>query len=893
MNRFFCRMISSFLAVLMILGVVFAGQAPASAAGKKFSDIGAKHNWALQDITKMSIKRIVEGTPDGKFLPDQAVSQEQAIAMVLRAMGKKDEAESYTGTDQTSLYSRVTGWAKGYVSVAHNEGLIKAEESQRFRGDYAASRQWIAQLLVRMIDKEAEVFAYDSLDNSFSDQSDIADWAENYVNLAASEEFALIKGFPNSNGSYSFKPAQSVTRAQLAVLISRAEKYLPTKTGYEIQGEILSVGDELLIGTTKGNQKISLTAETIIFKDGNKVSISSLQRYQPVLILSGSSLSTNADYIEILDEAAVQETISGTLSKVFKEINTIAITTEEGPKTYQLRDQVTFGSKDGTVQSVDDLATNDTVELTISGGRVTKIYRLVGESDLTSNGTVYDVDVASGLLTVQKGSEAVKVYTISNVTEVSYPDNRTTGLSGLRKGMEVELTLNQTAATKIKVVTIIEEGTVISVSPDRAYLTVQDKLNKKPNVYALSNNAILTFKGGAAATTSDIVAGDEVLIQIGNSGSIHSAQILNRTAKSTSDVSNDLVEGKVFSIDETENTIILEFSKNGKKSYQPYEFADAYELYINGELEKDFDDVKKDMRAKLYLFEDEIVYLEVDNRVEGTVVRVDEDHRILTLALSTGEQKPYYVNSDYDVTIRHESGEDLSDLERNDFVRVELDKSEKVTDIEVRRDFAYLVTDVYESSKKLSVEDEDEDDYTMYVNAGVTLIVPGESKPKVEDVKEGDIVKGTYLGDDLEAVEVLPSYRGTVTSIDTGKKQFTILKNDGTSATLSFESGDVIKYKTTSYTQLSNLAAGDRLVISTWLGGKKRINKMEKISGEFYYKDSNYVYVIEGVKSYKYSPDLMVRGQNNQGITLDSLKKNDKISMYRLDEVIHEIQKTN
>lgn len=893
MNRFCSRFISGFLALLMVFGVLTVGLVPASAAGKKFSDIGAKHGWALQDITKMSIKRIVEGTPDGRFLPDQAVSQEQALAMVLRAMGKKEEAESYSGTDHTTLYSRITSWAKGYVSVAHNEGLIKEEESQRFRGDYAASRQWIAQLLVRMINKEGEVFAYDSLDEPFSDQGDIADWAENYVNLAASEEFDLINGFPNSNGTYSFKPAQSVTRAQLAVLISRAERFLPTQQGFEMEGELLSIGDELLIGTTAGNKKLSLSADTMIFKDGKKVSVSSLQRYQPVLILTSSSESTTADYIEILDEVAVQETISGTLTKVLKEFNTIALTTEEGIKTYELREQVTFGSKDGTVQSVDDLATNDTVELTISGGRVTKIYRLVGQNDLKSNGTIYDVDAAGGLLTVQKGSEAVKVYTISNTTEVSYPDNRTTGLSGLRKGMEVELSLDQTAVTKITVVTIIEEGTVISVSPDRSYITVQDKLTKKPNVYALSENADVKFKGGVAAASSDIVAGDEVLIQIGNNGSINSVEILNRTAKSATDAGDDLIQGKVFSIDEDENTIILEFSKDGKKSYEPYEFAEAYELYVNGELETDFDNVKKDMSAKLYLYEDEIVYLEVDNRVEGTVVRVDGDHRILTLALSTGEQKPYYVNSNYDVTIRHESGEDLSDLERNDFVRVELDNSEKVTDIEVRRDFAYLVTDVYESSKKLYVEDEDEDEYTMYVNAGVTLIVPGESKPKIEDVKEGDIVKGTYLGDDLEAVEVLPSYRGAVTNVDMSKKQFTILKNDGTSATLPFGSGDVIKYKTTSYTQLSNLAVGDRLVISTWLGGEKRINKLEKITGEFYYKDNNYIYVIEGVRSYKYSPDLLVRGQNNQGITLDSLKQKDKISMYRLDEVVYEIQKTN
>lgn len=888
------RWINSALVTMLAMSSFGVYHAPLQAEEKRFRDVNAGHAWALQHITKMSIKGLVEGTPDGRFLPDQAVSQEQALAMVLRAMGAKSEAESYNGTDYTTLYRDVSDWAKGYVSVANEKGLLEIDEGDRFRGQYAASRQWIAQLLVRMINKEQEAAGYEEVASPFADSADIAEWAESYVKLAASDEYGLIKGFKNADGSYDFKPKASVTRAQLAVLISLAEKYLAAKVGEEVQGEVLSAsGNELVLDTPTGQQKFSVASDISVFKDNKKVSVSSLQRYQPVLIIKSSSDVNAAAYIEILDEAVAEETITGTISKILKEFNTIALNTTEGLKTYQLKGQVIFGSKDGTVQSINDLTPNDSVEVTISGGKISKIYRLVGESNLKANGTIYDVDAAAGLVTVQKGSEEVKVYTISDATVVSYPDGRSTGLNGLRKGMEVELKLDQSAVTEIKVLTIIEEGSVISISPDGAYVTVQDKLTKKPNVYALGSNANLKYRGGAAATSSDILVSDEVLIQIGSNGSISSLEILNRSGKSAAGAIGDLIQGRVFSIDQDEETIILEFSKDGKKSYQPYDFAKVYELYINGDLETDLTDVKKDMSAKLYLHEDEIVYLEVDDRIEGTVVRVDKDHRILTIALSTGEQKPYYVNSDYDMTIRHESGEDMSDLERNDFVRVQLDNAQKVTDIEVRRDFVYLVTDVYESSKKLTVEDEDEDDYSMYLNAGVALTIPGKNNPKVADINEGDMVKATYLGDDLEAVEVLPSYRAMVTNIDANKKEFTVLKSDGTTTALSFGTGDVIKYKTSEYTQLSGLAVGDRIQVNSWLGGKKRLVKMEKLTGEFYYKDSNYVYVIEGVRSYKYSPNLIVRGDGNRGITLDSLKKNDKISMYRLDDLIYEIQKTN
>ncbi|WP_164984924.1 S-layer homology domain-containing protein [Ammoniphilus sp. CFH 90114] len=892
MSRKFRQTISSILSLLLVVGLILTNPITVGAQGKTFSDVDARHGWALQSITKMSLKGLIEGTNDGRFLPDQKVSKEQAVAMALRTMGLKTEAEAYSGTDYSSLYRDVSDWAKGYVSVAHREGLLQLEDGEEFRGKYEASRQWVAQLLVRMIEKEAEAKLYENVAGTFSDNDDISQWASNYVKLAASNEFDLIKGFENTNGSFSFRPKQAVTRAQFAVLVNRAEKHLATRVGNEVQGQILSyMGDEMLLETKSGQMKVTLSSDTQVFKDNQKVSFSSIARYQPVNVLLGATSSSTAAMIEILDEAAAQETITGTLSKVVKEFKTIAVTTPEGLKNYQLVDQVSFGSKDGTVQSIDDLAVDDTIEITVIGGKVIKIYRVIGQADLSSSGLIYEVDATKGLLTLQKGT-SVKVYSISPNAAVSYPDHRTAGFNGLRKGMEVEVKLDSSLVTEIKVITIIEEGTVISVSQDQAYLTVQGKENTRPSVYKLSPTATIKLQGQTASGASDIQAGDNIDILIGSDGTITSLDITNRSQSSVKVEDSDLISGKVFSLDKTNKTIILEFDKDGKKSYQPYEFDTTYELYINGSYRNSLDDIKKDMRAKLQLYEDKIVYLEVDNRLDGTVVRVDADRRIVTLALATGEQKPYYVDSSYDVTIRHESGEDLSDLERNDFVRVKLDNANKITEIDVRRDYIYVVTDLYESSKKFYAEDEDEDEYSFYLNAGVDLKIPGKDRPKFADIKEGDTVKATYIGDELEKVEVLPSYKAMVTNINTDKKEYTVLKNDGTTLTLTFGTGDVIKYKSYEYTQLSSLSVNDRIQVSDWAGGKKRLIKMEKITGDYYYKDSNYIYVVEGVRSYKYAPELFVRS-GNKGVTLDSLKRNDKIEIYRLDDLVYEVNKLN
>src|SRR5699024_1025726 len=124
-----------------------------------------------------------------------------------------------------------------------------------------------------------------------------------------------------------------------------------------------------------------------------------------------------------------------------------------------------------------------------------------------------------------------------------------------------------------------------------------------------------------------------------------------------------------------------------------------------------------------------------------------------------------------------------------------------------------------------------------------------------------------------ESIALLPSDAGMITNINQDKQEFTVAKNDGTTETYSFKSGDVVEYRSNEYTQLNNLSVNDRVMVQTWLAGKKRITKMEQVTEEFYYKDNNFIYAIENVKSYRYDPDVFVRGTDNNGITLDMLNE--------------------
>lgn len=88
-----------------------------------FDDVDPKH-WAADYINTAASFGIINGYGDGKFGPEDTVTYEQAIKMVVCALGYEPMAISKGG------------WPTGYTSVAANIGLTKGMSSSA-RGDIA------------------------------------------------------------------------------------------------------------------------------------------------------------------------------------------------------------------------------------------------------------------------------------------------------------------------------------------------------------------------------------------------------------------------------------------------------------------------------------------------------------------------------------------------------------------------------------------------------------------------------------------------------------------------------------------------------------------------------------------------------------------------------------
>ncbi|WP_276914871.1 S-layer homology domain-containing protein [Aneurinibacillus aneurinilyticus] len=875
--------------ILSVTGLSLPSEAQA-ASQASFRDVAQSH-WANQAVTKLALRDVIAGYEDGSFRPTETVTQLQAVVLAIRNMGLAEQSSLYK--TRTIPYT-VPEWAKGDIALAIEKGLLKPDE-KNFSPDSPATRAWIAQLMVRMIGKESEanLLALQG-GGTFTDEKDIPDWAASYVKAAS--KYELLTGYKEKNG-YSFKPNRAVTRAEIAAMLSGSEKHLNIENDRMHTGYVQAMaGDKISMKRTSGQlATYSVTKDTIFYGNGKAADIGQVKPSARLFVIVEDG---NLRYVEVLDGAETNRTISAEVEKAYPEEGMLVVKTVSGELlTYQLDKQTPVTSSTGTASSLKDLAKGDAILLTLSPEGSAVSITLVREgSDSEVQGTVHDLDMAGKLMMVKTASGAFKAVQFNTNTVLEYKGKRFPTLEDLRTGDSVQVQQKDGVATKIVVLEIKNDaglnGTVKSVNTVERFVTVQDEKGAM-QVYRVADNAAITIPGLTQPQLADIKVGDSIDMKFSNN-LLSSLVVKNRTA--TPEASKDsALTGTVFAVD-TKNRI-LSF-KNTKGDLVAYEVRPDDEVSFIGEgvPNRRLTDIKTNMNITVQLDQNnKIIYVNADNRVRGQVTAINKDDRLLTVKLNTGETKVYIVDKNVNVIIYDERSRDIGDLRANDNVYMRLNSSNNntVNKIEVERSYIYRVTNVNEGSNRFTGENDRGNSRYFYLDGSVTISVPGVTYPRIADVKTGDTVKVTYMGDTLKSLAVVPNTIGQVVSVNAEISKIRIKDYNGVTTEIAVPAGSSIKVNDRNYTSLTALQPGDRVQISEASNGLKNIVAMKKISTTFTQLDGSYrdrVYTAQG--SY-YIPDSLLARQPNLNQFLDSLKRGDKINVYLMDNQLFDIEKAN
>ena len=192
-----------YLPNVLVLIIMVALVSPMEASAAPLPDISG--HWAEPDIEEWLERGWISAYDDGSFRPDHPVTRAEFIVFVDRAyeIPASTEPAGFDDVDQEA-------WYYDAVSDALAAGIITGRDEATFAPRAPITRQEAAVILNRLLNLDAVEGA-----PPFPDQTDIAPWAEEAVNIVTGAE--IVTGYEDG----TFRPRDLITRAETVVILNR------------------------------------------------------------------------------------------------------------------------------------------------------------------------------------------------------------------------------------------------------------------------------------------------------------------------------------------------------------------------------------------------------------------------------------------------------------------------------------------------------------------------------------------------------------------------------------------------------------------------------------------------------------------------------------------------
>ncbi|WP_442596775.1 S-layer homology domain-containing protein [Neobacillus sp. D3-1R] len=201
------------IAIICTMFLLFGAMSPTIQAkaidnNKTFKDI--ENYWAKDSIESLIEMGIINGYEDGTFRPGNKVTRGQFIALITRLMGYKEESATPYFKDINEK-----NWMFPYAQAAVEKGIVFPEElGNSLKPNTPLSREEMAIMMVRTL----KLGKIEGANVTFKDTNQITVDKE----LIAT---AVHEGLITGHEDHTFKPKDTTTRGQAAVILYRLYQY--------------------------------------------------------------------------------------------------------------------------------------------------------------------------------------------------------------------------------------------------------------------------------------------------------------------------------------------------------------------------------------------------------------------------------------------------------------------------------------------------------------------------------------------------------------------------------------------------------------------------------------------------------------------------------------------
>lgn len=865
-----------------------AGTAASAVASVKlsFPDVPENH-WARGHIAKLAAAGVITGYATGDFRPNQNVSQQEAIVMVVRMMGLEEEAQAspdaVTGLGEDPFYSKYVKIAADYRYINLLEETIAAQNGTEPWGKRPASREWISKLIVRALGEEPSA----SSTLPFADADEVSSEMAGFV--AKSHELGLVTGIVEK-GNTNFKPKDPVTRAQLATILSRADQYIEDDPEVYYSGYVASrSGTTLQLRSASGaSRSFTMNTETLVYDgEGNRLSFSALEENALVRVIYAGD---QAYYVEVLDESLEMETIRGDLVALDIENMSLVLERSDGTtEAFSLTDNAAVTDSQGLGVPLSSLTEGSELELRRVKGveEVSALVLLKKAFNDEGTGVLEAVDSEKREITfVDKNGKTV-TYPVANDAKLMIKDEEVGILTALQRGDTFEYVIKDSVVVSVKV-TVPKYVTVSGAYQGHTDQTITLLVNQTtPDAYLLQDNVEVIIEGLEHASLADLQIGD--IIQLRMSGS---SEVVDRIT-----VTNRNIQQMRVEIIDLDDEYITVQELNGKRRL--FEITNRTQFRLDGtDMPKNMfsTHLKEGRIVTISVTADQLIRVDVMTKVSGVVTSLSQSARTITVKTDEGASLtvPYvqYVG----VEIPRTSSSGINSVNIGDRVELNMNvETNTATWIRVERSFVYTLQSVNASTRTLTLKDYQGLSTSLSLGSNVTIYNRNGMKTEINTLKTGQPLIVNYLGSTVIEVKEAAATRGVVSTLDISGERLAITDYNKNVKNIDLSKGITIQDGTVLSASLDALRLNDRVQLVTDAQGKPYLTVADVEIRKFsaYDAKENKIRVkvakLGDQREFELDPNVHVQTSTGGLLTLSRLRNNDEITMYILNGKVIEI----
>lgn len=770
-----------------------------------FPDVGSSY-WGLSYVTQMALLGVVQGDDKGNYNPNDPVTQEAAVTMVVRLMGLEQEAKANT-TNFTSPFD-VSTWAKPYIQEAINKGLLNLNDEVAHAaangswGKTDATREWVANLVIQAIQKKNEAASLSTQITSFSDDSQIDNWARGAINEAI--KLNIVNGYAADN---TFKPKGEVTRAEMATFLSRALQKLPNQNKNVVTGSVNQIDASTIQVTDNSGKATSypMSPNAQLFNSKGRILVSDVKPSYKVSLVQRQG---TVYYVQVTDSKLKLTSTSASFVGFHqdKQDNMIIEVAAQGQSQFfKLASNFSIVDQNGNGLHITSLATGDRLSLQsyATGGQsdVIKIVDIgpgVG-SDYTLSGTVAAVLSSGQSITIQpKGQELTETMNVSSDALIQDDNQARISLSAVPVSASVQLFVSKNSVTSITVSP--QSSSSSSSGQDSQSSSDQTSGQSASGTTGGSDTANSGSTGDTSATngssTDNQTGGSQPgTTKTSDTGTNNSSTSNTDSSGQTNNGSASEASGKVYSVVSADNSpngqatmIITE--TNGDLS--AFVISDNAAIMIPGIEYAQLSDVQIGDTVNVQLDNKMITDINVIDRsiknsyLMNVVDYIPSRHYLLLVGNSKSDKPITYTLDDNTKITANGTEVDLSNFSSIFPMNSKVDivtSNDKLISITKSSQYKGTIAQVDTSNHEITLHMDNGDNLKLSLPLYLLVQEATKMNATMNDLKAGQIVQVTLNStqDQIATIQVQQTVLARVNSLDANQMGFAITDESGMS----------------------------------------------------------------------------------------------------------------